>query len=125
MACTVVFHAFCSKTRRKFFVEAEVVGQTLVWKDAFTMVGNGEGMTPTGELEAAQHDARNFKCPCCQASIATKKFAFWNCYSCGVNHCSGDDKGVLHGACGHCDVSETTLQPATAVKVTLADSSQF
>lgn len=119
----VLLTGYCSKTRRKFFIEAVHAETVVIWKRAYTMMGDGQGIPNMGALGGARHDARNFKCPCC-GSGPGEKFTFWHCGTCQRLHCMGSDHGVVLGGCGTCAHSVDSFTSVDTIQVELADGSK-
>lgn len=120
----VLLNGYCSKTRRKFFIEAVHAENVVIWKRAFTMMGDGQGIPVAGELNGVRHDARNFKCPCCGTGAA-HNFTFWHCGTCDRLHCMGSEHGVVLGGCGSCAQSVDNFAPVETIRVQLADASKM
>lgn len=129
MSESVKFHGFCSKTRRRFVVVADLDGSTLVWKHAYAAGNMPETLndlrTPASHHVISTINVSAFVCPCCNARPDAHSPPCWHCPTCSTYHCMGTENGRCLGACGSCAHDPTAFRSTTSWSLKVANPNDF
>jgi hypothetical protein len=121
-------YGFCSKTRQRFVIVVDVDNQVMRYKRAYPLsaeqFAGAKAPQPEQSLQTAGFEA--FACPCCETRIPISgSQATWHCPTCHGYHCQGTDRGMLHGACGTCQIDPASLRPIERITLKAASHRDF